>query len=133
MAEMKVTKATPKGFVVGIEGDTGRMAPQEFVAAVNNAVKTFLADSKGSPKRESILDSPELAAAAREGFEGNGPAKAYALGCAAGQKEGAQARAAQVAGLKEWIEARRVGFATGFLGPDDILAEIDQRLGGPVR
>lgn len=36
--------------------------------------------------REHTLGDPELAAAAREGFEGNGPARAYALGYAAGAK-----------------------------------------------
>lgn len=138
---MKVTKATPEGFVVGIEGDTGRMTSQEFVATVDNAVKTFLADSKSAPKRENILDNPELAAAVREGFEGNGPAKAYALGYAAGQREGAQTCAAlagtgdaALAGLKEWIVAR---FADEDWSSNTqvllIISEIDKRLGGRVR
>lgn len=106
------------------------MEPQEFVKAVDDAVSEFLSEPKAAPDtpgRENILDDPELAAAAREGFEGNPVAVAYASGYAYGE----QAASATLRSLKAWIEGRyadddRHGHPDAVT---DILAEIDARLG----
>jgi len=135
--DAKVRKATPEGFVVDIVSSTSGMTPQEFVRRVSDAVNEFL-HAPGVPA-ESLLDDPTLAAAAREGFEANGPAKAYALGYAAGQaaeRQETQVREAvagtgdsALAGLREWIENQfwdgRWPNAQVIL----IVAEIDRRLG----
>jgi hypothetical protein len=80
--------------------------------------------------------TPEETAAALQGVEENPLAQIYQTGFAAGlaaaeaQYAMAGTAVAALAGLKEWIEERYAGFATGGLGAGDILREIDARLNG---
>jgi hypothetical protein len=79
--------------------------------------------------------TPEETAAALQGVAENPVARIYQAGFAGGlaaaeaQYAMAGTAVAALAGLKEWIEERYAGFATGSLGSSDILREIDARLG----
>jgi hypothetical protein len=96
-----------------------------FEEDVNRAVAGFLADPKVAPEQESILDDPELAAAALEGIAANPVARTYQSGYAAGEAAG---RVAALAELANWISERYAGFATGSLRSSDVLTEIGRRV-----
>lgn len=77
------------------------MEPREFVEAIDRAVAEFMT-SVGAPVPRVDLDepdTPELAAAALEGWRENPVGPSYALGYAAGEK-------AALTELKKWLERR---------------------------